>query len=1026
MNTKIDTRNINELYETFESANTILLKKYICELEKFNVYDTNLGAIEKINPGSNICLYHIDKIVYDVKENVQDKLTTIYSSLYSDKESALVLLLKGSETKVDLYLGVVSKNVKQDGTILTKTLDNMGNTIKGVIEGHFPGTILKRIGSGETTTLIDGSLSNATTVAAVSGIAALRNRNESKNEEFVQGMEKLIDSMRGKQYTALYIADTMSISKVEALCAEYEDIYAKLSPFKQSVNTLNENTTFTDTSGLIEGIVDTTNESLAKSITKGKSHNITKTDSFGGGIHIGISADYHHSKGITEGTSESNTETETIGSAKSLTTQNSVSQALSNGTSESMQITYENRAVRTLLERIDEQIKRLRACEDFGLFDSCVYFLSNKYENAVSAASTYKSMIRGENSSVESSAINVWTECDQINTIKKYLKKFYHPLFVLNDYLNVTPALLVSGKELAFQFSLPKKSVSGLPIISCAEFGRNVMTVDDNYNGDLNIGKIYHMNHAEENEVFLSIEALTAHTFITGSTSAGKSNAVYQILDKVTMVKEHSTFMVIEPAKGEYKDIFGSRPDVSVYGTNPKMTSLLRINPFRFPATTHIYEHMNRLVEIFNMCWPMYAAMPAVLKAALEKAYVSAGWNLEKSENITGAELFPTFTSVAIEIKKYIDSSEYSDENKGNYKGALLTRLESMTNGINGMIFSSDDLTDEELFDENVIVDLSHIGSTENKALIMGILITRMQEYRSGSCLKNSKLRHVTVLEEAHNLLRRTSFEQHTEGANLIGKSVEMLSNSIAEMRTYGEAFIIVDQAPELLDMSVIRNTNTKIIFKLPDYSDRELVGKAANLDENQINELAKLKNGVSAVYQNNWLAPVLCQFEQFQASDNAFVYIKPDRRDYSDKTTVEILNIIMKSDIRQKLDDVGYETKIKRDVCISKFPDSLKVLILKYLNNDTEKSNAKYIAEIAYNFFEAENVLNSLKTADDIEKFKQHMVEKLSPDITSFNEDEISSLLALLLKEHCLSYKDYIPIYRGYMEFINDKNRVN
>ena len=42
-----------------------------------------------------------------------------------------------------------------------------------------------------------------------------------------------------------------------------------------------------------------------------------------------------------------------------------------------------------------------------------------------------------------------------------------------------------------------------------------------------------------------------------------------------------------------------------------------------------------------------------------------------------------------------------------------------------------------------------------------------------------------------------------------------MLSNAIAEMRTYGEGFIIADQAPGLMDMSVIRNTNTKRLKQL-------------------------------------------------------------------------------------------------------------------------------------------------------------------------------------------------------------------
>ena len=129
----------------------------------------------------------------------------------------------------------------------------------------------------------------------------------------------------------------------------------------------------------------------------------------------------------------------------------------------------------------------------------------------------------------------------------------------------------------------------------------------------------------------------------------------------------------------------------------------------------------------------------------------------------------------------------------------------------------------------------------------------------------NAELHHVTVLEEAHNLLRRTSDVQTQESSNLQGKSVEMIANAIAEMRTYGEGFIIADQAPGLMDPAVIRNTNTKIIMRLPDESDRELVGKAASLNDDQITELAKLPLGVAAVYQNDWLEPVLCKIERFE-----------------------------------------------------------------------------------------------------------------------------------------------------------------
>lgn len=77
--------------------------------------------------------------------------------------------------------------------------------------------------------------------------------------------------------------------------------------------------------------------------------------------------------------------------------------------------------------------------------------------------------------------------------------------------------------------------------------------------------------------------------------------------------------------------------------------------------------------------------------------------------------------------------------------------------------------------------------------------------------------------------------------------------------------------------MSVIRNTNTKIILRLPDEEDRKLVGKSAALKEAQIDELSKLPLGVAAVYQNEWPEAVLCKIEAYPMPENA-VYHKPSK----------------------------------------------------------------------------------------------------------------------------------------------------
>ena len=479
--------------------------------------------------------------------------------------------------------------------------------------------------------------------------------------------------------------------------------------------------------------------------------------------------------------------------------------------------------------------------------------------------------------------VNLWRgdvqeEQAKANEIFGYLKDLRHPMFALNPELlendesfSVYPAVVtattaLSGKELAYSLNFPQKSIAGLPVFECAEFGRNINSYEETERDFVKLGKIFHMNHTEQLDAKISLNSLASHTFISGSTGTGKSNTVYEILDEVR--KHGVKFLVVEPVKGEYKHIFGNDENVSVYGTNPELSDLLRINPFAFPKGIHVLEHLDRLIEIFNVCWPMYAAMPAVLKNAVERAYEDSGWDLLKSINSYG-DLYPTFADVTRNIKEIIDSSEYDNENKGAYKGSLLTRLESLTNGITNQA-----ITDKELFDENVIIDLSRVGSTETKSLIMGMLVLKLQEYRmTHTDSLNNILKHVTVLEEAHNILKRTSNEQSMEDSNLVGKSVEMIANGIAEMRTYGEGFIIADQAPGLMDMAVIRNTNTKIIMRLPDFSDRELVGKSANLNDDQITELAKLPKGVAALYQNEWIEPILCKIDQFNGLENCFEY---------------------------------------------------------------------------------------------------------------------------------------------------------
>lgn len=717
-----------------------------------------------------------------------------------------------------------------------------------------------------------------------------------------------------------------------------------------------------------------TNESLAKAIsrTKGNSYMYTQSDATGIATAITNSDTHTHTEGEAhtdskskskdnfwgkaravplvgrvlgfwaKNTSEShadtknnsdsdahtdsvtNTENSTHTVSNAFGEQNSDTEGITASIAESKNftITCQNKHIQEVLKRIDKQLERIETSESTGLWSVGTYFLSYDTDNSIAetAASIFRSIMQGEQSGVEISAINSWYPDDQdsqhqqdLQHLIKYATSLSHPLFEYDTQhgrVGLTSTSLLNSKEVAMMIGLPRRSVPGLPVVDHVSLAKEVVKLSDYTGKDrLPLGCIFDQGQKlKDNPVELDEKSLTQHTFVTGSTGCGKSNTIYHLIDQTRKHKKSVKFLIIEPTKGEYKDVFGN---FTVYGTNPNTSQLLRINPFKFPEGVHVLEHIDRLTELFNVCWPMYAAMPAILKEAMLNSYEDCGWDLYDSTNKYPEKIFPTFIDLLDKLRVVISNSAYSEEVKSNYTGSLVTRVKSLAVGTNKQIFCRNELGDKKLFDNNVIVDLSHSGSQETNALIMGILIMRLNEYRSNSGINaNSNLRHITVLEEAHNILKRCSTEQNMEMANVAGKSVEMISNSIAEMRTYGEGFIIVDQSPSAVDMSAIRNTNTKIIMRLPDESDRKVAGKSAAMKDDQLDEIAKLPTGVAVTYQNDWEAPVLCKISEFEGKH--FKYKpKPETKvaDNDSKLIVEILKFLLKgritSQVELNLDDI-------------------------------------------------------------------------------------------------------------------------
>lgn len=863
--------------------NQKLVKKMLGTLgtEVYNAYLPELDSIytpiptipdegdDKTSSANRIAYFDITKWVVNAEENYLDKLVNVYHVM-SNEPCSIALIYNRTKKKCNVTMAVINNNINEVNADISKSyISRLINAVKG----NFPGSIISdKLENGSRKAGIPPCLNYNES----KNIAAITNVATEKSEKFIsQSIEKLLDGVvpqtKNQEYTFMLLATPSqdSFEKQNRL----SEIYSALVPF----SSWQTNFTYTES--------DNRNASFNLGGSMGLSAGMSSGSSLSAAVHAGLQF-------VGANISSASNESVNANANMGINFSRSSSVSVNVGKNEGITQNFSNHQIKHTLELLDMQMKRLEQSSALGMWDFASYVISDDYNTTNNVAHMYLALTQGEESFISRSAINIWTKDknkNETDILLYELAHLQHPVFHLkanltNDWLMypeiVDATTTISGRELARSFNLPRKSVAGFPVIECAEFGRNIATYDESSLSAENIklGKIFHMHSTEANEVKLSLKSLASHTFITGSTGSGKSNTVYNILN---CLREKSIpFLVVEPAKGEYKHVFGNDDDVIVYGTNPHLMPLLKINPFSFPKEIHILEHLDRLIEIFNVCWPMYAAMPAVLKSAVEKSYKDCGWDLAESTNKYGDKMYPTFVDIARNVKTIIDSSEYDAENKGAYKGSLLTRLNSLTNGINGMIFTVEELSEKQLFDKSVIVDLSRVGSTETKSLIMGMLILKLQEYRMTSARINSDLNHVTVLEEAHNLLKRTSSDQSADSGNLLGKSVEMIANSIAEMRTYGEGFIIADQAPALLDMAAIRNTNTKIVMRLPDLSDRELVGRSANLNDDQIKELAKLPCGVAAVYQNEWIQPVLCKIDRYNASDEAYIYSRPPKKE--------------------------------------------------------------------------------------------------------------------------------------------------
>lgn len=977
-------------------ADSFIRKQYLGTLSEAQVAPMSSANLYNMEVGRNVRLFRLTSLSYGTHENVSGKIANIYSAL-SAYRCGQVLILDSTGSEVSLYLGVTCDNAAE----LRMDFD----IFRGSMLGNFPGVRYRMLSTTQNEELLNQIFHEpGIRVASVSALATPGETIESS----AYGIERLVDGMYGKPFTMILIADSVPEDDLTLLRQNMESMYTQLYPFRDYSISSNEGECQTQTRSV--NLTKSESVSEGKSVTKGETTGTSTSDStqphmeqererqaknqligsvvslaiMGAGFAVGrakgskaaldikdmlsglyfggsisnilnsaqtltgaVPANAGDSSTQGENTSLSFSEAETSSIQKGFSSSKGISDGVTRNTGSTLQTTCQNKSIDGLLKILDRQIDRVQHVEEIGGFQCAAYFIAGDNATAMMAANMYRAFLGTGNRMGQRNAINLWKDRDSISDLSDYLRRLKHPVFRFGAdsvYPVASAATLVSADELPQYISFPRKSFPGMVISEHAEFARNVPGVSLQAADALDIGSIYHMGKAERTRVGISMQNLRGHMFVTGSTGMGKSNFCYGLIDR--LYENGVKCMVIEPAKGEYCQVFGGRPDVYTFGTNPNRMKLLKINPFSFPEGVHVNEHIDKLLEIFNSCWPMYAAMPAVLKEAVETAYQNCGYNLATGRT-KHPGVFPDFAQLLEILPEVIRHSDFSGEVKGNYTGSLVTRVSSLTNGLYGCIFTEDEIDGRILFDENVLIDLSRVGSGETKSLIMGFLVMKLQEYRMSYSRMNMPLHHVTVLEEAHHLLKKSGGHESVEGVNPAALSIEMLTNAIAEMRTYGEGFLIADQSPSLMDSSAIRNTNTKVVFKLPESADRMAAGHSMPLNEEQLTEISRLECGVALVYQSGWEHPILAKINYYDPSSYQPFTFAPetdllDEKALNTQTLAVLLKDRLKPSGKSSLDEERCRELVRRRSCADEKQKVLIRLLQQYLDGTLETDYKK------------------------------------------------------------------------------------
>lgn len=791
------------------------------------------------------------------------KWQAVLSSLHAWK-CKTIFLLQRRHGETNLYIGLQGNSLEGGIGLLRSALINCMPGIEAEPIDNLKATSFDERAKG--TMELSGVLDSYSVGGAVTGIPSFRKETQSK---FAQTLDQLAFGIRTERneeadFSLIIVAKPMSDEETAEIINRYQkiggDIHSEVSAQVSDSEFKSEGESKGTSFGLNFGLGQILN---------------TAASALGGPIMTVTSAGATLAAATLWGTS--------IGANRSYSSSQSVS------VGRTVAKNYLNKFAQFTEKLTDMHCERLRKGRNLGFWNVGTYVMGYRDEDVTTVLGMLRSIYSGDETYIEPIRLHLLHQPEAIKAMKGFelipvvhpdavvkenepLQTEWHMLGNAYQYLS-TP---LNTEELSLETSLPRKDVPGLRFVrSSVRFANNPGAND--CKGMLSMGKIIDSGVVQGNDYSIDVNSLVKHSLIVGSTGCGKTTTCKTIINEV--LNRDIPVLIIEPAKDEYvrwavkwNEEHPENPvniympgvkNLEMFGVKEGARALspLKLNPFQ-PAAVEgapidLLTRCEQLTALINASLPSSDILPVIMEEAFF-TFMSETYKYEFTSGETKQkEDYPKLDKVLPVARKILNVRGYSQEVANGLAAALDTRFQYLVRGKRGEILNVFRSTSyEKLFNQTTVVNLSKIANQKDKALIMSLLMLSLYEYRISAYnydenyrrnAQKNELLHLTVVEEAHNVLARPRIDLAGVG-NPQQVVADLFGNMLSEIRGYGEGLMIVDQVPTRLIDDAVRNTNYKIAHRLSAKEDVEVMASALGLRLDQQGLIPLLQQGQAVI----------------------------------------------------------------------------------------------------------------------------------------------------------------------------------